>query len=139
MIATCKLQRSSQLPDHQRGRFADLDQEYPVTPGRSYTVAGVGVWETILQILVQDDDGLPSWCPAGLFSLDPQPLPAGWLCALGDGISASGTDLWTRWVVRCGYSELVINERHNLLLMERDPRALAVFKREVNHRIEQAP
>lgn len=94
MIVNCKFSRSSPLADHQRGRFANFDQEYAVTAGRDYVVAGVGVWETVLQVLIQDDDRLPSWCPAGLFDLAP-PIPAGWLCAVFDGISASGTDLWS--------------------------------------------
>ena len=131
MIAICKLSRSSELPDHQRGRFTDFDDDYAVTPGRHYAVAGVGVWETILQFLVQDDDGLPSWCPAGLFELQPQPVPVGWLCALGDGISAHGRELWTRWTMRCGYPELIEDERHSDRLIERDPVALAVFEREI--------
>lgn len=139
MIATCRLSRSSQLPDHQRGRFADFDQEYPVTPGCDYVVAGGGMWETILHFLIEGDDELPHWCPAGLFELAPQPIPAGWLCALGDGISASGADLWTRWVVKWGYPELVADERHSDLLMERDPKALAVFERELRRLTEQNP
>jgi hypothetical protein len=138
MIATCKFSRSAGLADHQRGRFADLDQEYALTPGRGYVVAAIGVWETILQVLVQDDDRLPSWCPAGLFEIPPQPVPDGWLLGLCDGISTSGTELWTRWVIKCGYPELVENERHSDLLLERDPDALAIFERELRRLTEQA-
>lgn len=139
MNATCRFSRSSQLPDHQRGRFTDFDEEFSVTAGRDYIVLGVGIWETILQVLIRDDDGLPSWCPAGLFAMSAQPVPVGWLCGLGDGISASGVDLWTRWVVKWGYAELVTDERHSDLLMERDPAALAIFERELSRLAEQAP
>jgi hypothetical protein len=137
MIATCKFSRSSELSDHQRGRFAGFDEEFAVTVGLDYIVLGVGIWETVLQVLVRDDDGLPSWCPAGLFALPVQPIPGGWMCGLGDRISAAGADLWTRWVVKLGYAELVVDERHSDLLMERDPEALAVFERAWRHLAEQ--
>lgn len=136
MIATCKFSSPSQLSDHQRGRFVNFNADYAVTVKREYVVAGVGIWETILQVLILDDYGLPAWCPAGLFDIAAQPIPDGWLCGLGDGISASGVDLWTRWVIKWGYAELVMDERHSDLLMERDPEALAIFERELGRLAE---
>jgi hypothetical protein len=139
MIGTCRFSRSSQLADHQRGRFADFDQAYAVHVGSDYVIVGGGVWETVLHVLVRDDDGQPSWCPAGLFTIPPQPFPSGWLFGLRDGISASGVDLWTRWVVTWGYAELVTDKRHSDQLMERHPAALAVFDREWRRLAEAAP
>ena len=138
MIAVCRFSRSRHLTDHQRGRFGDFDQEYAVTPGREYVVTGIGVWETVLQVLVQDDDQLPSWCPAGLFEIEMQPIPDGWFLGLCDGIATSGTDLWTHWVFKCGYAELVENERHSDLLLERDPDAVAIFQQEFRRLSEDA-
>lgn len=130
MIATCRFSRSSQLPDHQRGRFTDLEEEYLVTVGHDYLVVGLGIWETRMLVLVRDDQGLPSWCLGGLFALSDQPMPSGWLCSWGEGMLAFGNDAWTRWVMKCGYAELVTDDRHSDLLIERDPAALAVFERE---------
>ena len=127
MTAACRATRTSDLADHQRGRFSDLDEEFPVTSGRTYEVVGVGVWETTLEVLIRDDDGQPSWCPAGLFDISDQPMPDGWRFALRDGVSLSGRDLWTQWVVVCGYSTLVTDPTHSDRLMERDPAALRTF------------
>lgn len=60
------------------------------------------------------------------------PSGVGWLgqgCGLSDGILSSEADLGTRWVVKWGYAQLVTEEHHRDLLMERDPAALAVFER----------
>jgi len=132
MIATCLSTRSSHLPDHQQGRFAALDQEFPLTESRDYLVLGIGVWETILQLLVEDDQLRPCWCPAGLFDLPAQPIPAGWLCSLEEGVHKGGTDLWTLWVMKCGYPELLADEHHSDRLQEGDGAALAIFRREAD-------
>lgn len=139
MIAVCAHNGSTSLTDHQRGRFVALDEAFNLTVDRTYIVVGMGIWETVLQVLVKDDNGLPAWCPAGLFAIAAQTVPDKWLCGLGDGISASGVDLWTRWVVKWGYAELVTDECHSDLLMERDPAALAIFEREIDRLAELAP
>ena len=134
MIAVCAGVRTSELADHQRGRFAGIDQTYALTAGEAYVVLAVGIWETILQVLVRDDDGLPIWCPAGLFDIETQQMPAHWEFSLDEGVGASGPDLWTRWVARWGYPEVVRDPAHSDALMERDPHALEIFARELQQR-----
>jgi hypothetical protein len=131
MIVTCVYNLGDDLADHQRGRFTMLHSEYPLTKGAAYVALGMGVWETILEVLVRDDWGKPLWCPLGLFDCPPQPMPADWAFTVCDGLTLSGTALWTRWVARWGYEELVRDPGHSDALMERDPAALAIFSREV--------
>jgi hypothetical protein len=130
MIAVCRYARSGSLADHQRGRFVAVDEAFNLTVDRTYLVVGMGIWETVLQVLVKDDTGLPAWCPAALFDIGDRPLPPAWRFALRDGARCSGTDLWTRWVAHWGYDQLVSDERHSDALMERDAEALAVFASE---------
>ena len=138
MIAVCKCFRSRSLANHQRGRFANVDESFALTVDESYVVLGIGIWETVLHVLVQDDNGLPAWCPAALFEMTPQKIPDGWLLGTCDGIKAPGAELWTRWVMKTGYPELVESERHSDLLLERDPDALAIFERELRRRTAEA-
>lgn len=130
MIAICQHTRSGSLADHQRGRFQDLDEQFNLTIGRSYIVVGMGIWETVLQLLVKDDRGLPAWCPAALFELNDQSLPADWRFVFRDGIRCSGSELFTRWVAQWGYEQLVSDEGHANALMEREPQALEIFQSE---------
>lgn len=132
MLAAAAHNRSSELADHQRGRFLEIEGTYPVTPGKLYPVIGLGIWETVLHALIEDDDGLANWCPIGLFDIGPQTLPSEWSFALADGVSASGRQLWTRWVARWGYDELVKDVDHSDALMNRDPEAIRIFQREVD-------
>ncbi len=138
MIALCRFSTSSSLADHQRGRFAQFDEHFRLTPGRTYSVAGLGIWETVLQVLVRDDSHLPLWCQAGLFDIDPQPIPSDWCFGLYPAVSASGSDLWTQWVALWGYESLVSDPSHNDRLMDRDPVALEIFHREIDS-IERGP
>jgi hypothetical protein len=137
MIAVCRHTRSGLLADHQRGRFVALDEAFALTVDRKYVVVGMGIWETVLQVLTKDDNGLPAWCPAALFDIDDQAMPPSWRFALRSGAHCSGTDLWTRWVAHWGYEQLVSDERHSDALMERDAEALVIFESEYAHRVAE--
>jgi hypothetical protein len=131
MRALCRFIDSASLADHQRGRFASIVEQYDLSVGELYAVLGMGIWETVLQVLVRNDWGLPVWCPAALFEIEDQPLPDHWRFALRSDVQASGRDLWTRWVAQWGYPELIVDERHSDALMERDAAALEIFSREI--------
>ncbi len=137
MIVTCLHTGSLELADHQRGRFTALHSDYPLTRGTEYVALGMGIWETVLHVLVRDDWGKPSWCPLALFNCPPQTFPSDWEFTLCDGITQSGAGLWTRWVARWGYRELVRDPGHSDALMERDTEALAIFAREMRSQKEQ--
>jgi hypothetical protein len=137
MIAVCRYVRSGSLADHQRGRFIAFDEAFDLTVDRTYIVLGMGIWETVLQLLVKDDRSLPAWCPAALFDISDQSMPPGWRFVLRDGAQCSGADLWTRWVAHWGYEQLVSDERHSDALLERDAQALAVFETEYARRVTE--
>lgn len=138
MIVSCAHNRSSGLSDHQRGRFASIDATYDLTVGKNYVALGLGIWETVLQVLIQDDNGLPNWCPMGLFDCKPQAIPAHWKFGLRSGITASGSHLWTQWVAIWGYEELVDDPGHSDALMERSRRAHTTFHKELRRREAEA-
>lgn len=130
MKAVCVHKVSTELADHQQGRFAKVESRYDLTLGKAYLVLGMGVWETVLQVLVRDDFGTPCFCPAALFEIEEQPFPSDWHFALEDGIRLSGVAAWTHWIAVWGYKELVVNRSHGSDLGERNPEALAVFEAE---------
>lgn len=138
MKLTCVFNRSSSLPDEQRGRMVDFEETYPLTVGSEYLVVGMGLWENVLFVLVRDDWGKPCFARAGIFEQGSQKVPQGWRFALGPGIQASGQELWVNpcgavW----GYDDLVDDPAHAGALEERDPDALAIFDREYSRRVAE--
>jgi hypothetical protein len=103
---------------------------FNVTVGSTYGIFGMGIWETVLLVLVRDDSGKPSWLPIGLFDLERSHLPQDWEFVLLDRRAASGGDASNRWVAMWGYHELVSNRAHSDALVERVPEALEVFYRQ---------
>lgn len=117
-----------------RGAFYSIETNFNLTVDKQYFVLGLGIWETLLVALVQDDAGGPEWMPIGLFEFEVSSMPADWRFALYDGVAASGGGSLNRWVARWGYSELVVNDRHSDGLIERDPDELRTFYRELDKR-----
>jgi hypothetical protein len=116
-------------------RFFHTDRtDFHVHVGTIYYGLGMGIWETVVMILVRDDTGGPSWLPVGLFDINASSLPEDWEFVVLDGIAASGGDASNRWVAMWGYPELVRNRAHSDGLIDRDPQALAVFDREERER-----
>lgn len=130
MKALCLHNTSDELPDEQRGRFGWIDEHFDLTVGKAYDVLAMGVFETVLQVLVRDETGAPCFCPAALFEIEEQPFPQGWRFALRDGVRLAGRRSWTQWVAVWGYAEITSDERHMNDLGERVPKALEVFERE---------
>ncbi len=132
-MATCALNDPARLADHQKSRVAAFESAYPLTPGKRYGVAGMGITEAIFYFLVRDDLGAARFAPAGMFELVESPIPVGWHFSLGPGVRASGRDLWADPVVATwGYRELVEDPRHFSALIDEDPAAVAVFAREIS-------
>ncbi len=137
MRATCRFDHSGSLAEPQRGRFPDTSWVGVVSVGTEYPILGIGMWETVLQVLFRSDHGLPTWAPAALFDIPEQNLPAWWKLSLRDGIDRAGRELWTRWVFMCGYPELVDSLSHSDLLLERDQTALQVFAAEYDRAVSE--
>ena len=130
MRAVCVSNDPKQLADHQRGRAAEFESEYPLVVGKTYVVLGMGIWENVFEFLVRDDWGGPCFAPAGFFDVLTAPIPEGWLFGLRAGVHASGRDLWTSpGVAVWGYPELVGEPGHAGALQEQEPEALALFDR----------
>lgn len=112
--------------------FHTARTHFDVKVGSVYQVSGMGIWETVLLVLIRDDSGKPTWLPIGLFDIDISSLPGDWEFRLIDGIAASGGDASNRWVAMWGYAELVRDRQHSNALIERDPDALRIFDRRVD-------
>ena len=106
---------------------------FHVELGAEYPVIGMGLFETVLSVLVRDETGKPSWLEIGLFEVSGD-VPNDWDFALYDGLAASGGDASNGWVARWGYDELVNNPNHSDALIERDPEALRIFDKEYARR-----
>jgi hypothetical protein len=51
-----------------------------VTPGRSYAVHAISLYEGVVFFLIVDDMDTPTFVPARLFTLDPSGMPPDWVC-----------------------------------------------------------
>lgn len=131
MIAHCTRKA---LDQPARGHFYGPETVFHVEVGKDYPVMGLGMFETLLAVLICDETEKPNWLPLGLFDIEVTAMPADWEFALYDGVAASGGDASNRWVARWGYPELVRNELHSDELIERDPQALQVFFEEFQKR-----
>jgi hypothetical protein len=120
-----------------RDRYFHVDRtKFDTTIGAPYQVFGMGIYETVLMVLIRNDYGKPSWLPIGLFDFEISTLPSDWEFRLIDGIAASGGDALGHWVAVWGYSELVRNPAHSDALLERDPEALSIFDLQVQRQSE---
>ena len=130
MYVLCVANRVSALADHQRSRGETERSTYPITPGRSYPVLGMLLWENVFCFLVRSDSGGPVMAPAGFFELGTWKIPPGWSFGLCPPIRASGRDLWADGTqARWGYYEYVHDPEHQNQLLECEPEALAIFAR----------
>jgi hypothetical protein len=128
MRLTCISSRAMDLTEEQRPRGSLPQSTYPVTAGGTYLVLGIQVWENFINLLVEDDDGLPAFVPAGLFDLGTWRIPDGWSFGLFAGLRVSGRDRWSEPLVAAwGYEEFVSDSEHASALAEMDANALRVF------------
>lgn len=132
MIGRCVGSTGASLGAPVRGDFYTADTVFHLRVGADYLVLGMGLFETVLLVLVCDDTGLPNWLPIGLFEFGVATMPAEWEFAVLDGRAASGGEGSNPWAARWGYSELVQDSGHSDGLINRDPAALDVFSRELS-------
>ncbi len=116
-LAVCIHNRTSALSRYVSRSAPGLEQEYYLTMGRSYVVAGMSGFDNgPLDFLVRDDYGDPCFVPAEMFELHKLHIPSGWLFSM----RGKGRTIW-------GYENLVMNPDHAGELEEGDPKALALF------------
>jgi len=131
MVGRCVKATGASLGVPERGNFYGPKTVFNIEVNREYRILGMGIFDTVLLVLVCDESRKPNWLPIGLFEFDSWQLPASWEFSLLDGVAASGGASSDRWVARWGYAELVQNAHHSDALIERDPEALKVFFREL--------
>jgi hypothetical protein len=131
MIVKCIRSLGSELGENVRGHFYSDSTVFDVKVDGSYLALGMGIFETVLLLLIHDETGQPNWLPIGLFEIQWPLLPADWHFVVRDGRAASGGDATNRWVAVWGYPDLVNDPRHGDGLIERDPDALKIFFREL--------
>lgn len=134
MIAECIHATGESLGRPERGAFYGTRTHFDLTVGSRYPVLGMGLFETILIVLIRSDSGHPDWLPIGLFRVVDPTIPSDWEFALLDGPACSGGDTSNRWLAKWGYSRLVRDPTHSDALIERDGDALNVFEEEVARR-----
>ena len=139
MIARCIANKGADLPSPSRDALYGEETEYALETGNDYIVLGIGLFATVVVVLIWDETSLPSWLPIGLFDLSTQRLPAHWEFAVFDGQAASGGDSANRWLARLGYPRLVHDDAHSDALIERDPAELQFCFRELLARQENQP
>lgn len=124
MKVKCHSAKGRALPSDHRGLYFTESTVFHVTPGQSYPVHEMALFNSGLIFLVIDDDGQPNWYPAELFEVEDPRLPADWLFALRAGEERGTQAVW-------GHPRLVTDPDLDDALADHDPDATAVFWREV--------
>jgi hypothetical protein len=101
---------------------------FHVQVGREYSVFAIAVYRGAALLLLADENNLPNWYPLDLFSISEASIPSNWFSAIYQG-NENGVQLLL------GYEDLISDESHYNALLERDPRALEIFRAKVksNH------
>lgn len=107
--------------------------------GQEYPAFGLGIRDSVLLALILDDTGKPNWLPVGLFEFNEEPIPLGWKFSVRDGMAASSGKKIDGWVAMWGYPTLVEEPSHSDRLVERDPKALAIFFQEASKHPSSGP
>jgi hypothetical protein len=83
-------------------------------------VFAIAIYSGATLFLLADDDNLPNWYPADLFSISAMRIPPDWFATAYAG-NESGLQLLL------GYERLISDESHYDALLERDPEAIRYF------------
>lgn len=132
MIAKCLHNQGSQLPQPARAHLYSERTTFEVTPGEDYQLAGLGVFETVLLVLVRDDTGKPNWLPSALFQMTMAQMPSSWYLSVREPDVSVAGDLTGKWLMMMGYEELIRDPSHSDGLIERDAEALETFHRRLD-------
>lgn len=92
---------------------------FPLDVGSLYTVYAMALWRGRLVCLVVEEGGRPGWNPVEIFSVEDSRVPASWHFR----ILPTNSSVQAIW----GYAEIACDEAHYEALIDREPRALAMF------------
>jgi hypothetical protein len=94
---------------------------FHVATGKEYSVFAVAVYRGTTLFLLSDENRLPSWFPADLFSITDPRVPQDWFSAKfpenEDGLQ-----------FLLGYEQMVFDDSHYDALLERSPEAIKAFR-----------
>jgi hypothetical protein len=103
-----------------------------ITAGKEYHVLGIAMWESDIELLVDDDASRPGFIPLDLLSIVDSRLPDDWIFGSGEHAEFGR---WARW----GYERFATEFSHYEDLIERVPDALRCFEVQAKHYREKYP
>ena len=124
MIVRCRTDKGRELPANYRGLHYTAVTIFHVTPGQSYRVYEMALFNSGLIVLVIDDNRQPNWYPVDLFNVEDGRLSADWLFAFRDGGERGTQAVW-------GHPRLVNDPALDDSLADQDSDARVVFWREI--------
>ena len=123
MILRCLTNQGKAPGPTHRGLYYTERSAFQITPGDSYEVHGLALFNGGLIVLLKDAAASPNWYPIDLFDTVDGSLPANWKFSLREG----GEDGLQALI---GYQRLVDDPSHFEALIEREPNALEFFNRQ---------
>lgn len=123
MFAICKYNSGENLPERLLAYGYTRKSLFSITAGKKYMVFGMASWKGEINILLEDDAGLPKWFPISIFYPFNASLPNDWFFI---SVENEQGDLKALW----GYKKLINDGRHYDDLLELEPEALREFYEE---------
>jgi len=96
------------------------ETKFHIDKNQIYTAYGLSYWRRALFYLIVDNTELPNWYPSDLFEVTDGRLPNNWQFKSYTSYGSSPME------ATLGYPEL-LDEKHAVGLIEREPVAAAVF------------
>ena len=151
MNVVCQANKASEIGSFRRGLYFEPNATFDLIVGQIYRVYAIALFREVdlaasidpkprwypaqagLIVLTSRagiSPPVPAWYPIEFFSIDDAELPGHWLfrSSMAFGVERLlQTGVEAIW----GYPELVDSPDHMLGLLDRDPKALAVFRSEV--------
>ena len=104
--------------------------DFHLKEGEEYQVFGISIWKNVIHYLIVPSNlSLPWWLPADLFDITDQSLSSKWY------FKYLGEDHPSGITIKIGYQESVLDDSHDLDLIEREVSAIRIFL-ERKHEIE---
>jgi len=120
MTVICNSNSGKTLASRYLARGYTAQSEFGISIDREYAVFGTALWQSLLLFLISDDNSLPNWYPADLFSIKDGKLGSDWFFNAYAGNEDGLQAIW-------GYDALVHDDTHYDALLERNPEAMKVF------------
>jgi hypothetical protein len=121
---TCKNNTAEGLSQQYLSSSGDTSEtKYAISINKEYPVFAMCVSKNNIQVLLVDENQMPSWFPVELFSITNPTLPAEWFFSAYTKEDAALQAIF-------GYEHIVKDAFHYKSLLERDETALRIFQKE---------